>query len=74
MFDPESKNGKLMIAVCAEVCADLRAERDALRELLVKANDCLKSIHTFNTLSPEIDAAIFLYVYNAAQKQNQEGL
>lgn len=60
MFDPESKNGKLMIAVCAEVCGDLRAERDAAVELLKKImEDRAEATWCFGTdLTDQIDAAL----------------
>ena len=32
VFDPQSQNGRLMIAVCAEVVGELERERDEARE------------------------------------------
>ena len=38
-FDPESANGKLMAAVCAEVMGEALAQVAALREALARALD-----------------------------------
>lgn len=34
VFDPQSQNGRLMIAVCAEVIGEIKRERDEAREAL----------------------------------------
>lgn len=36
VFDPQSQNGRLMIAVCAEVIGELERERDEARQELSK--------------------------------------
>ena len=43
-FDPDSPNGKLMIAVCREIAQPLADERDALRKALELESRCLDGL------------------------------
>ena len=40
VFDPQSQNGRLMIAVCAEVIGEIERERDEAREALQRIAEC----------------------------------
>lgn len=51
VFDPQSKNGRLMIAVCAQVIGEIERERDDAREvaenLVEYAHECLVRLESW---------------------------